>query len=123
MYYLPTMVYTSIPTMVYTLIHPGYTTIPATVLVYRVIAYTTLSVREKEPWALRERIPWVRVLIASQDLESVKERRRLCAELLRSSREIKLKDWIDEGTSPVYTLRLETSAQSGGFSSGHRNGI
>jgi len=45
--------------------------------------------------------------------------RNLCAESFRSSREINVKDWIDEGTLGLYYLRLEYVAQSGGFPDGH----
>ena len=37
----------------------------------------------------------------------------LCAELLRFSHEIKLKDWIDGGSFNLYYLRLRDVAQSG----------
>jgi len=43
----------------------------------------------------------VRDILASQDPKGVREGGRLCAELLRSSRIKELKDWIDEGSTPV----------------------
>ena len=49
----------------------------------------------------------------------MKERRRLCAELLPSSRVNSVEDWIDEGSFPLYSLRNGTVAQSGLLSSGH----
>jgi len=41
----------------------------------------------------------------------VKEERVLCAESFRFSREINVKDWIDEGTLSLYYLRLGYVAQ------------
>jgi len=49
----------------------------------------------------------------------VKISRNLCAELLRLSGNKPNKDWIDEGSLPLYYLRLGTSAQSGVCSTSH----
>jgi len=71
------------------------------------------------PWAQEERNPWVRVSLASQDLKGVIVVKPLCAELLRFSRVFLDKDWIDEGSLPVYYLCYGHVAQSGVNPSGH----
>jgi len=53
---------------------------------------------------------------ASQDLKTVtpvREEGGLCAELLASSREQRMKDWIDGGSYPLYSPMVGSSAQSG----------
>ena len=51
--YTPPRVYTYLPTL-------GIPPSDLPYLVYRVMTYTALSVREEEPWAQKRRNPWVR---------------------------------------------------------------
>jgi len=53
--------------------------------------------------ALFLRIPWVKSLCASQGPKGVIVSRKLCAELLRFSREKGMHDRIDTGSPPMYS--------------------
>ena len=74
---------------------PGYTTIPALPGMVNVPVDTLSAVTC--PWAQAERNPWVRASLRVKVLNSVRERRSLCAELLRLPEEKWMKDWIDTG--------------------------
>ena len=45
----------------------GIPTIPPWVLVYLVMMYTALGVREERPWAQDGRIPWVRASLLPKE--------------------------------------------------------
>ena len=101
---LPTML-GGIPTLVYM---PGYTLLGTPATVRHRIGYAA-DLRPcwvTKPWAQGGNIPWVRASREPQVLKGVREGVPLCAEFPALSGENSVKDWIDEGCIPVYSLRL-----------------
>ena len=98
---IPPCIYPTICSWVHSVCTPS-------VLYSRVHCHPLSRCRTMEPWAQKGRNPWVE---ASQDpkvINPVREERRLCAELLRSTSEERVEDWIDEGSFTVYYRRLGT---------------
>jgi len=106
--YLPVYMQ-GVPCRVYTTLcicllpHPGYTHHPTLLLAVPALRIAELRCRLTEPWALGRRNPWVRGREGLPVLKGVRDGGRLCAELLRFSREDRRKDRIDLGGFPVYS--------------------
>ena len=77
------------------------------------------SAGRRSPGLRREESHGWERLSGSQDPKGVREVMPVCAELLPSSRVKEHKDWIDEGCSLLYTLRMRAYCAKRCFPSGH----
>ena len=90
---------------------PRYTLCYTAVLPYPDAAGAPTHAGVRGRGAPTRRMAWVRGLPVPPGVIPVEDSMPLGAELLRSSCEINVKDWIDEGSLPVYRLRVRHVAQ------------
>jgi len=118
-YYLPTMVPYVHPWVYTTLYTPGYTSMPLYSLCWPLHVHRWHDAQRRGPGLNTEINNSKERKRASQEPKGVRVRGGCCAELLRLSRNNNMKDWIDEGSLPVYSLWFGHVAHSGLLSPVH----